>query len=234
MNYQDFIQSKAQTTEKAGWDIGLDELHPDLFDFQKHIVQWAIGMGRCAVFADTGTGKTFMQLVWADLVTRKTNKPVLILAPLAVAFQTVLEGQKIGVEVNHREGIKKGDNIIITNYERLNRFNCNDFAGVVCDESSILKNFKGTTCADVIAFMRKIPYRLLCTATAAPNDYIELGTSSEAIGKLGYQDMISKFFKLVDNYQHGVNIRVSRLTLVFLIGEMGIRLTCRNLKPKST
>jgi hypothetical protein len=121
---------------------------------------------------------------------------VLILTPLAVAFQTVKEGQKIGVEVTHRrEGIKAGDRIVVTNYERLHYFNADDFAAVVCDESSILKNFDGETRKAVTDFMRKRPYRLLCTATAAPNDYIELGTSSEALGEMGAADMMSRFFK---------------------------------------
>jgi hypothetical protein len=129
MNYQDFIQSKAQTAEKAGWDIGLDELHPDLYDFQKHLVQWNIRMGRSASFVDCGLGKTLMQLDWADKVHRKTNKPILILAPLGVSFQTVREGEKFGIEVKRRgEGIKSGDGIVVSNYERLKYFDCNDFA----------------------------------------------------------------------------------------------------------
>jgi len=110
---------------------------------------------------------------------------VLILTPLAVAFQTVLEGVKIGVDVIHRrEGLKNGDRIVVTNYERLHYFKPDDFDGVVCDESSILKNFDGATRKEITDFMQGRSYRLLCTATAAPNDYMELGTSSEAIGNL--------------------------------------------------
>lgn len=142
------------------------------------------------------THNTFCQLTWAENVARKTGGRVLILTPLSVAFQTVNEGVKCGVEVEHRrEGIKPGDRIVVTNYERLHHFNADDFAGVVCDESSILKNFDGATRLVVTDFMRKRPYRLLCTATAAPNDYIELGTSSEALGGLGASDMISRFFR---------------------------------------
>lgn len=171
-----------------------------LFGFQRAVTEWSIRKGRDAIFADCGLGKTFMQLTWAENVARATGKRVLILTPLAVAFQTVREGEKLGVEVTHRrEGIERGDRIIVTNYERLHYFNPEDFVGVVCDESSILKNFDGVMRQEITDFMRKRPYRLLCTATAAPNDYIELGTSSEAIGELGAADMLSKFFKKVEH-----------------------------------
>jgi hypothetical protein len=142
-----------------------------------------------------GLGKTPMQLTWAENVVRKTNGRVLILTPLAVAFQTVKEGEKFGIEVKHkREGLQNGDRIVVTNYERLHYFNPNDFDGVVCDESSILKNFDGETRKAITDFMRKRPYRLLCTATAAPNDFEELGGSSEALGEMGQRDMLTKFF----------------------------------------
>ncbi len=167
-----------------------------LFDFQRALVEWAQRKGRAAVFADCGLGKTLIQLVWAENVRRKADKPVLILTPLAVAFQTEAEGRKIGLDVAHRrDGLHPGDGLIVTNYERLHHFRADDYAGVVCDESSILKNFDGATRQAVTEFMRKTPYRLLCTATAAPNDYIELGTSSEALGEMGMADMLSKFFK---------------------------------------
>lgn len=194
MKYKEFLERKTQ----VGCNSGFEPLWmPDmLFDFQKSLTTWAIMKGRAAVFADCGLGKTFMQLVWAENVARKTNGRVLILTPLAVAFQTVKEGEKIGVEVtNRRDGLQHGDRIVVTNYERLHYFNAGDFQGVVCDESSILKNFDGETRKAVTEFMRKRPYRLLCTATAAPNDYIELGTSSEALGHLGSQDMLNRFFK---------------------------------------
>lgn len=193
MDYKSFLEAKTQ----FGADHGFDPIWmPDmLFDFQKALVEWACRKGRCAIFADCGLGKTFMQLTWAENIARKTGGKVLILTPLAVAFQTVKEGEKIGVEVIHRrDGIQAGDRIIVTNYERLHHFNPSDFAGVVCDESSILKNFDGETRKAVTDFMRKRPYRLLCTATAAPNDYVELGTSSEAIGDLGQKDMLTRFF----------------------------------------
>ncbi|MFA6204314.1 MAG: DEAD/DEAH box helicase [Gallionella sp.] len=193
MSYSEFLDAKTH----YGADHGFDPVWmPDiLFDFQQAITTWAIQKGRGAIFADCGLGKTFMQLVWAENVARHTGKRVLILTPLAVAFQTVKEGEKIGVEVTHRRGgMKAGDKIIVTNYERLHYFNPDDYAGVVCDESSILKNFDGQTRQAVTDFMRKRPYRLLCTATAAPNDYTELGTSSEALGGLGMIDMLGRFF----------------------------------------
>lgn len=194
MTYEAFIHAKTH----EGADHGFDPTWmPDiLFPFQRALVEWSVRKGRAAIFADCGLGKTFCQLTWAENVARKTDGRVLILTPLAVAFQTVNEGVKCGVEVEHRrEGIKAGDRIVVTNYERLRHFNADDFAGVVCDESSILKNFDGATRMAVTDFMRKRPYRLLCTATAAPNDYIELGTSSEALGGLGASDMISRFFR---------------------------------------
>lgn len=194
MKYEEFIAQKSQ----LGGNFGFEPVWmPDkLFPFQVALTTWAIQKGRSAVFADCGLGKTFIQLVWAENVARKAGGRVLILTPLAVAFQTVKEGEKIGVEVTHRrEGIKPGDRIVVTNYERLHYFNAEDFQGVVCDESSILKNFDGETRKSVTDFMRKRPYRLLCTATAAPNDYIELGTSSEALGWMGNQDMLNMFFK---------------------------------------
>lgn len=194
LSYEQFLQSKSQ----VGADHGFDPIWmpSQLFPFQVALVEWATRKGRAAVFADCGLGKTFIQLTWAENVARKTNGRVLILTPLAVAFQTVKEGEKLGVEVIHRrDGLHAGDRIVVTNYERLHHFNAEDFAAVVCDESSILKNFDGETRKAVTDFMRKRPYRLLCTATAAPNDYIELGTSSEAIGELGNQDMLNRFFR---------------------------------------
>ena len=193
-DYGEFLERKIHEGAEHGFDpIAIPN---KLFPFQRAVVEWATRKGRSAVFADCGLGKTFIQIVWSDNVARKTGGRVLILTPLAVTFQTVKEGEKIGVEIVHRrEGIQNGDRIVVTNYERLHHFNSDDFDGVVCDESSILKNFDGEIRKAITDFMRKRPYRLLCTATAAPNDYIELGTSSEALGGLGATDMMSRFFK---------------------------------------
>lgn len=191
-SYEDFLDHKTQLGSDGGFEPSW--MPATLFPFQQKLVEWACRKGRAAVFADCGLGKTFIQLTWAENVTR-TGGRVLILTPLAVSFQTVKEGEKIGVEVTHRrDGIKAGDKIVVTNYERLHYFKPDDFDAVVCDESSILKNFDGETRKAVTDFMRKRPYRLLCTATAAPNDYVELGTSSEALGQLERKHMLAQFF----------------------------------------
>jgi hypothetical protein len=193
--YAEFIERKSQSTNDAGFaPVWMPEF---LFDFQAALVEWALRKGRAAIFADCGLGKTPMQLVWAENVVRQTNRPVLILTPLAVASQTVREADKFCIDAR-RPG-DAGKHIVVTNYERLHHMNADDYAGIVCDESSILKSFEGTTRAAITSFMRKTPYRLLCTATAAPNDFIELGTSSEALGYIGFMDMLGRFFKNARN-----------------------------------
>lgn len=193
VKYEDFLQAKAQSGEFSGFDpIWLPDF---LFDFQRELVTWALRKGKAALIADCGLGKTPMELVWAENVVNKTSGRVLILTPLAVAHQTISEAAKFGIEAHRSQSGELYDGINVTNYERLNLFNAADFAGVVCDESSILKSFDGTRRGEITEFMRKVEYRLLATATAAPNDYIELGTSSEALGELGYTDMLTRFFK---------------------------------------
>jgi hypothetical protein len=192
MSYRDFLARKTQLDGMAGF-------HPNwtpdfLFPFQSSLVDWATQKGRAAIFADCGLGKTPMQLVWAENVRRHTNKPVLITTPLAVAYQTQAEATKFGIESAVSRTGKITGPITITNYERLHLFDRDDFGGVVCDESSAIKAFDGVRRAIVTEFLRKMRYRLLCTATAAPNDYTELGTSSEALGYLGYMDMLGRFF----------------------------------------
>jgi len=192
-DYAEYLNSKSQ----QGADHGFEPVFmPDMaFDFQKSLVDWSVRKGRVAIFADCGLGKTLMELSWAENVCRKTGGRVLIVTCLAVAGQMVKEADKFGIEAaRSSDGEPKGP-ITITNYERLHLFRPEDYAGVVCDESSILKNFKGTRKQEITGFLRKRPYRLLATATAAPNDFIELGTSSEALGYLGYMDMLNKFFK---------------------------------------
>lgn len=197
MEYNEFLQSRKNTGADSGF---IPVYMPDfLFDFQKSLVDWSVRKGRCALFEDCGLGKTPQQLVWAENVARKTDRPVLILAPLAVSAQTTREADKFGIECHRSMDGSVKTRIVITNYEKLCHFNANDFSGVVCDESSILKSFDGARKAEVTEFMRKVQYRLLCTATAAPNDYIELGTSSEALGDLGFMDMLNRFFKNDNN-----------------------------------
>lgn len=196
--YENFLAAKTHEGALHGFEPTW--MPSQLFPFQQALVDWAVRKGRCAIFADCGLGKTPMQLTWAENVARKTNGKVLVLTPLAVAFQTMKEGEKFGVDVAHRrEGMKDGDRIVVTNYERLHYFNPEDFQGVVCDESSILKHYTGATQKTVTRFLCKIPYRLLCTATAAPNDYVELGTSSEALGELSNSDMLTRFFRQLDD-----------------------------------
>ena len=192
MNYEDFLHQKTHSANQYGFWQGI--LPEFLYPFQADLVRWALQKGRAAIFADCGLGKTPMQLVWADHVARREGKPVLILTPLAVGAQTVGEAEKFGYDARQsRDGTVYAP-VTITNYEQLHRFSPEDFGGVVCDESSILKSFRGATQQAVTRFLTKMPYRLLCTATAAPNDYVELGTSAEALGALGYQDMLSRFF----------------------------------------
>jgi hypothetical protein len=192
-DYVDFLARKAQ----AGIDVGFDpiELPPFLFGFQRTLVETALRKGRSAVFADCGLGKTAIGLAWADNVVRKTGKPTLVLTPPAVAAQMEREAVKFCVEATLSRDGKVRPGINLANYERLHYFDPSDFAGVVCDESSILKAFDGVRRNAITEFLRPIPYRLLQTATAAPNDYVELGTSSEALGYLGHIDMLNRFFK---------------------------------------
>lgn len=203
--YKQFLEAKAQVGKADGFEpLWIPDF---LFDFQKRLLNWAIMRGRGAIFADCGLGKTPLQLAWSENIVRKTNKRILIAAPLAVGGQTVREGLKFGVEVYHsRDGtFPESSKIIITNYEQLHKFNSTDFVGMACDESSILKHFSGATQKQVTRFMAKLKYRSLWTATAAPNDYTELGTSAEALGELGYSDMLSRFFKMDDKKRCRMN-----------------------------
>jgi hypothetical protein len=197
-SYSDFLARRAQ---RSGSGFEPSRLPDWLFPFQRAMVTWAVRQGRAAIFADCGLGKTPMQLVWADNVVRHANRHVLIVTPLAVSHQVVREAEKFGIEC-----VRSGDGslpttagIVVTNYERLHLFDASRFAGVVCDESSILKNFDGVRRGIVQEFARTLQFRLLCTATAAPNDYVELGTSSEALGNLGHMDMLSRFFRNEQN-----------------------------------
>jgi hypothetical protein len=194
MQYQEFLLNKSQIGGMSGFR---PEWMPSfLFDFQSHLLDWSVRKGRGGIFADCGLGKTPLQLCWAENVVRHTNGRVLILTPLAVGLQTEREAAKFGIQARRcPDGkLRSDDHIVISNYERLHYFDWKDFVGVVCDESSAIKSFNGERRAAVTEFMRKLEYRLLCTATAAPNDYTELGTSSEALGVMGLADMLSRFF----------------------------------------
>lgn len=190
--YEQFVAQKAQLSDQGGFEP--TSLPDHLFDFQRALVEWAVRKGRAAIFADCGLGKTPMGLAWAQNIHEHTGKPVLFLTPLAVGFQIVHEAEKFGHDAALSRTGEVTAPITVTNYEQLGKFDFEDFGGVVCDESSILKSFEGETRAAVTEFMRRIQYRLLGTATAAPNDFMELGTSSEALGALGYMDMLTRFF----------------------------------------
>lgn len=195
LDYQTFLASKRTVAQTSGIDVPLDAIHPQLFDFQKVLVQWALRNGRAALFTECGTGKSFMQLSWADFVHFHTNKDVLILAPLAVASQTISEGQKLGIKVHScrlQSDVKPGINI--TNYEMLQHFDPSHFAGVVCDESSILKSYMGKTKRALVDAFAQTPYRLACTATPSPNDVMELGNHSEFLGVMPSSEMLMRWF----------------------------------------
>jgi len=199
--YKEFLERKRHSIGESGFD---PVYIPDIaFDFQKAIIEKSIRKGRIANFADTGLGKTLIQLSIAQNIVLKTNRKVLILTPLAVAFQFIIEAEKLQIsDIEYSKDGKHSKKIVICNYERLHYFNPSDFEGVILDESSILKNFDGAIKNQVTAFVKKIPYRFLATATPSPNDFIELGTSSEALGYMGYMDMLTKFFK---NNQNSVD-----------------------------
>ena len=198
MDYQKFLENKKHSIGNFGFEANYI---PDIaFDFQKYIIEKAILKGRTAIFADTGLGKTLIQLSIAKNIINHTNKKVLILTPLAVAFQFILEAKKLGIDdIEYSKDGKHTKKIVVCNYERLHYFNENDFVGVILDESSILKNFDGKIKWAITSFVKKIPYRFLSTATPAPNDYIEFGTSSEALGYFPYMDMLTKFFANNEN-----------------------------------
>ena len=194
MKYNEFLESKRHSIGQFGFKA---KFIPDIaFDFQKHVIEKSIEKGRIANFLDTGLGKTLIQLSEAYNVVLHTNKKVLILTPLAVAFQFLLEAEKIGIDdIEYSKDGKHTKKIVICNYERLHYFDSSDFVCLFLDESSILKNFDGKIKNQINTFIKKLPYRFLSTATPSPNDFIELGTSSEALGYMGYMDMLGKFFK---------------------------------------
>lgn len=194
MKYNRFLETKRHLIGEFGFD---PVYMPDAaFDFQQHIVNRAVKKGRMAIFVDTGMGKTLIQLAIAQNIVAKTNKRVLILTPLAVAFQFLKEAEFLGIgDVEVTKDGKHSKKIVLCNYERIHLLNESDFECVILDESSILKNFNGKIKNQITAFIKKIKYRFLSTATPSPNDFIELGTSSEALGYMGYMDVLSKFFK---------------------------------------
>lgn len=195
MTYESFVAEKLSRVPPTGI-AGDFRVPASLFPHQSALVSWALRRGRAAVFADTGLGKSRIELAWSDAVRRHTGMPVLILAPLAVAPQTVQEGIAIGVEVTAcRDGSEVNPGgINITNYDRLHRFDPPMFGGVVLDESSIIKHHDARTFAALTQAFRQTPFRLPATATPAPNDWTELGTHAEFLGICSRQEMLAEFF----------------------------------------
>lgn len=192
-NYIEFIKGKHFKIQSSGFDC--PELSPILFDYQKDLVRWAIKMGKCALFTMTGTGKTLMQCEWAKRINIKTGGNILIVAPLAVSSQTIREGRKLGLDIRYcktQQDVKPG--ISITNYERLEKFDPGAWTGIVLDESSILKSFTSSTRDMLISSFRHTPYKLACTATPAPNDFMELGNHAEFLNIMTRTEMLSMFF----------------------------------------
>lgn len=191
-NYRDFLATKAVVVRSSGRAVDPSDIHPSLFGFQRDLVRWSLRKGRAALFADTGLGKTRMQLEWCRL----TGQRALILAPLAVVRQTVAEGAAIGIEVTAARSQEQAapTGITITNYEMLGHFDPAAFGAVALDESSILKNFEGKVRAQLIAAFKDTPYRLACTATPAPNDIAELANHAEFLGVMKREEMLAAFF----------------------------------------
>jgi len=198
MEYTDFLETKQKKHILSGFDVNESDLNKNMFDFQKFIVKRALNAGKYAIFADCGLGKTLMQLEWANQVTKQTQKPVLILAPLAVAGQTIKEGDKFGIEI-YKYNLTDTPcidepRIFIINYEQLENVDCSIFGGVVLDESSILKNFEGSIKKQIIDNFKETPYKLACTATPSPNDPMELGNHSEFLDVMSRNEMLAMYF----------------------------------------
>jgi len=191
MNYYDFLKSKKCTYVPTGKNVSEKDINPILFPFQRKITKWAIKKGCAAIFIDTGLGKTFIQLEWARLLNTKT----LIIAPLSVARQTIREAKKLNINIDYVRNQNEVKNILsVTNYEIIEHFDFNNFDAVVLDESSILKAFGSKTRKKITELCKNVKYKLCCTATPAPNDYIELGNHVEFLGICKASEMLAMFF----------------------------------------
>mgnify|MGYP002626502807 CR=1 FL=1 len=196
MDYREFLKQKEIRTRECGFDINKAELNRCMFDFQKDICRWALNKGKSAILIGCGCGKTIIQLEWANQVHRRTGRDILILAPLSVVRQTKDEAEKFGIGdvtiCRSQNDCRPGINI--TNYEMIEHFDAGHFIGVVLDESSILKSFTSKTTGDLTERFWNTPYKLLCSATIAPNDYTEIGTSSEFLGIMRRAEMLATYF----------------------------------------
>jgi DNA modification methylase/superfamily II DNA or RNA helicase len=208
MNYQSFLESKRIMTASEGITVSNDDINPILYPFQRDVTRWALRKGRAALFEDCGLGKTFQQLEWGRLIHLRTGGDVLILAPLAVSKQTKREALKLGMDITicrTQADVRPGINI--TNYEMLQHFIPEAFAGIVLDESSILKAFSGKYRQEITKFGSKIPYRLACTATPAPNDLIEITNHAEFLGTMRGKEIIALFFTQDGNTTHAWRLK---------------------------
>lgn len=198
-NYRALVAGKMRRAQADGFDVAESRINPMLFDWQRHIVRWALRQGRAALFEECGLGKTFQQIEWARLVAEHTGKQTLILTPLAVAHQTVKEAARLGVAAEYHRSDEtaraSSSAVIVANYDMLGAFDARMFGGVVLDESSILKNFSGVTRNQLIETFARTPYRLCCTATPSPNDDTELGNHAEFLGVMKRTEMLSEYFK---------------------------------------
>jgi hypothetical protein len=202
MNYEEFLAGKRLSDVPTGFDPGT--ITPKAFDFQQDIIRWALRRGRAAILADCGLGKTLMEHAWADAVVRHTNKSVLLFAPLGVVQQHIREAHKFGFEVKYvrNQNEVAGAGIYITNYQKLHLFDLSQFVGVELDESSILKSFEGKFRSQIIKESRRVAYKLAGTATAAPNDLIEIINHAEFLGVMSGKEIIALFFKQDGNSTH--------------------------------
>lgn len=192
--YTKFLEQKRKSIIASGFTVDENALNPALFDFQRFIVKRALHLGRFAIFADCGLGKTLMQIEWANHVSKQTDKPVLILCPLAVSAQTIAEGEKFGIKVSRYLSSEQVEGVCITNYDQIEKIDASLFSGVVLDESSILKNFEGKTKELIISMFADTPYKLACTATPSPNDPMELGNHSEFLNVMSRNEMLAMYF----------------------------------------
>lgn len=196
--YKEFLERKRTKRVESGFHVDYSELNTMLFDFQKYCVQRALAAGKFALFEDCGLGKTIQQLEWAEKVKNHTNKPVLILAPLAVISQTIKEGEKFGYNVSEigctvfDQDLQAG--IYITNYDNMENIDADLFGGIVLDESSILKNFQGKTRTQLIESFKNTPYKLACTATPSPNDTTEICNHAEFLDVMSRNEMLAMYF----------------------------------------
>lgn len=202
-SYQEFLKKKQITVKLSGFEVKKRDVNPILFDWQKEIVTWALRNGKAALFEECGLGKTFQQVEWAKHVARHTDGKVLIVSPLAVAHQTIDEAKKLGVTVTYiRSQSEAKSGIYITNYDMLKEFDGSQWQGVVLDESSILKAYTGATKRMILEMFETVPYKLACTATPAPNDYLELGNHAEFLNVMRSNEMIQRWF-INDTMQAG-------------------------------